>query len=174
MARDERESEDAREEGGENSGSRETERGKPLSIRDVAPSSPARARPDERRAGEESAGDEGPGSEPEEEDDRRPTPVRVAMDTPPPGDSRPTEALPSRRFQLGDEEWIVRITGRTVTGTRPDPGAHLMELTFYRAPEPDEPVRELLTVERDLDLFYDEDLGELLERSRPSRRDEET
>ncbi|NIR80367.1 MAG: hypothetical protein GWM92_16550 [Gemmatimonadetes bacterium] len=98
--------------------------------------------------------------------------MRVAMDAPPPGDSRPTKALPARRFLVGEEEWIARITGRTVSGTRPDTGAPLMELSFYRADEPDDPRRHVLTVERDLDHFYDEDLGELLERARPAARGE--
>lgn len=169
MARDERDSEDARDEGPEDSGSEEPERGKPFSVRDVAPSSPARARPPDRKEGGQ--GDDGEPEGARDDDERRPTPVRVAMDAPPPGDSRPTEALPARRFEAGEEEWIVRITGRTITGTRPDPGAPLMELTFYRAPESDEPVRELLTVERDLDAFYEEDLEELLARARPSRSD---
>lgn len=97
-----------------------------------------------------------------------PTPVRVAMDAPPPGDSRPPEELPSRRFEVDGAEWIVRISGRTITGTRPDSGALLMHLSFFRPAEPETPVRALVTVDRPLDVLYDEDLRELLERSRPA------
>lgn len=94
-----------------------------------------------------------------------PTPVRVAMDAPPPGDSRPAEELPSRRFEVEGKEWIVRISGRTITGTRPDAGALLMHLSFFRPEQPEMPARQLVTVDRSLDAFYDEDLQELFERS---------
>lgn len=152
---------DAPDEVGEEGGEEGVERGKPLSIRDVMPSSPPRARP--RSPGESEDG----GEEEEETGEGRPTPVRIAMDAPPPGDSRPPEELPSRRFETGEEEWVVRVTGRSVAGARPDPGAPLMHLTFYRPEAPLCPEREVLTVERELELFYDEDLAELLQRSRP-------
>lgn len=174
MAKDERNPEQADgAEGEREPPEEELQRGKPLSIRDVAPSSPARARPREPDPEDEA---ESPTEEERREtgeDAKRPTPVRVAMDAPPPGDSRPTEALPARTFLFGEEAWIARITGRTVSGTRPDAGAPLMELSFYRAEEPDDPRRRVLTVEKDLDRFYDEDLGELLARARPARGDEE-
>ncbi|MFP3949020.1 MAG: hypothetical protein ACLFWG_09845 [Longimicrobiales bacterium] len=97
-----------------------------------------------------------------------PTPVRVAMEAPPPGDSRPPEELPSRRFEVEGEEWIVRISGRTITGSRPDPGALLMHLSFFRSEDPEDPRRRLITVDRPLDALYEEDLRELYERSRPT------
>ena len=161
---------------------------RPISVRDLMPEpSPARrdrpspsGGPDD--ADRETAADavEVPPErepEPDEEDDgeeaSRPTPVRVAMDAPPPGDSRPVDSLPSRTFEARGREWIVRVTGRTITGTRPDAGAHLMQLEFYHAEEPDEPVRELLTVERSLEALYPRDLDEFLERSRPADRTRE-
>lgn len=170
--------EDARDESGETgdgdasaSESEEHEGRRPISVRDLMPpsaaDSPRRAPERRRRSGQ--PGEPSPVRDDEEDEDpspSRPTPVRVAMDAPPPGDSRPARELPSRRFEVEGEEWVVRITGRTVTGTRPDPGAPLMHLTFYRAARPDEPERELLTVERPLDALYVEDLAEFLERSR--------
>lgn len=166
----------------------EDEERRPISVRDLMPPSSGERRrraPDrgERPEGRRDGGKEA-GPETEEEgaevaeaespteaaqEPSRPTPVRVAMDAPPPGDSRPADALPSRTFQARGEEWIVRITGRTVTGTRPDPGALLMQLTFYRSEEPETPARELLTVDRPLDALYSEDLEELLGRSRPAK-----
>lgn len=148
---------------------------KPISVRDLMPPSssegrrraPERGGPAEETERPEPAGPEEGGDD--ESAPSRPTPVRVAMDAPPPGDSRPRRALPSRRFEARGEEWIVRITGRTVTGTRPDAGALLMHLTFYRSADPDTPVRELLTVERPLDALYEQDLEEFLDRSRPAR-----
>jgi len=132
----------------------------------AAPEAPGRADREGEKEGEEEGEDAGA-------DVSRPTPVRVAMDTPPPGDSRPMESLPSRTFRARGREWVVRVTGRTVTGTRPDPGAHLMQLEFYHAEEPEEPVRELLTVERSLDALYPEDLEEFLERSRSAQGNRE-
>lgn len=146
----------------------------PISVRDLMPSPSTRprrrsterpSRPQPAEADEEATEDDAPPA--------RPTPVRVAMDAPPPGDSRPAETLPSRRFEVGEEEWVVRVSGRTITGTRPDAGALLMQLTFYRSEAPETPVRELLTVERPLEALYEEDLEEFLERSRAAKQPEE-
>lgn len=169
---------DASDEAG---GSDEEER-RPISVRDLMPEpSPERRRrePPHRAPG----GDQEPREAPSEPDGEstagdeggagRPTPVRVAMDAPPPGDSRPVESLPSRTFEALGREWIVRITGRTVTGTRPDAGALLMQLEFFHPREPETPVRELLTVDRPLDALYEKDLEELLERSREAGDPEE-
>lgn len=97
-----------------------------------------------------------------------PTPVRVAMDAPPPGDSRPPDELPSRRFEVDGEDWIVRLSGRTITGTRPDAGALLMHLSFHRPDEPESASRKLITVDRPLDALYEEDLLEFFQRSLPT------
>lgn len=171
--------------GSESGGDGEDDERKPISVRDLMPPSPSEGRrrardrgerDEERRAPRESEPEEAHEEREEaaeEEEDRpaRPTPVRVAMDAPPPGDSRPADVLPSRSFEARGEEWIVRITGRTVTGTRPDPGALLMQLTFYRSEDPEAPVRELLTVDRPLDALYQEDLEEFLDRSRPAKEE---
>lgn len=169
---------------------------RPISVRDLMPSpSPRpsrrgpgreeRRRPEPTEAEEEEATEEASdggkaekadtateeeaGEEEQEEPQAAasvPTPVRVAMDAPPPGDSRPPDELPSRRFELDGEEWIVRITGRTITGTRPDAGALLMHLSFFRPEEPGDPIRRLVTVDRPLETLYPEDLAELFGRSR--------
>jgi len=141
----------------------ESEARKPISVRDLMPPPSAGGRRPAQDRGEEGTASEGEVLPP------KPTPVRVAMDTPPPGDSRPAEALPSRRFEAEGEEWVVRVTGRTITGSRPDPGALLMQLGFYRGSAPDHPARELLTVARPLEALYEEDLREFLQRSRPAR-----
>lgn len=161
---------------------------RPISVRDLMPEPSPERRERQAPPGRESAEPVEATREPsepgtpieddtddgEEDGESRPTPVRVAMDAPPPGDSRPMESLPTRPFEVGDQEWIVRITGRTVTGTRPDAGAHLMQLEFYRAEEPETPARKLLTVERPLEALYPEDLAEYLERARTAEPAEET
>ena len=78
------------------------------------------------------------------------------------------EEFPSRPFTAKGEEWWVRVTGRSRTGRSPDPGAPLMQLHFFRSSDLETPRRRLLTVDRPLDEFYEEDLEELLDRSRPA------
>lgn len=166
---------------------------RPISVRDLMPSpstrpsrrsssrgeAPPRESPEREEEDTAASDHRAPGSdEADEEEDQEPqaaasvpTPVRVAMDAPPPGDSRPPEELPSRRFEVDGEEWIVRITGRTITGTRPDSGALLMHLSFFRPEEPETPARRLVAVDRPLDALYEEDLAELFHRSRPAERE---
>lgn len=173
------------------SGEEEGKDRRPISVRDLMPepSPERRSREPPRRSTDEDADAEptptapaGPDDVEEEEPEdevgeeavARPTPVRVAMDAPPPGDSRPVESLPSRTFEARGQKWVVRITGRTITGTRPDPGALLMQLEFYRAEDPETPVRELLTVNRPLEALYPEDLEEYLGRSREAASPDES
>lgn len=170
--------------GGE-AGSEDEDAPRPISVRDLMPSPPSRPsrrpperteRPERAAEPEEEVGgpeEEGPPAEEGGVEEPAgaasvPTPVRVAMDAPPPGDSRPPEELPSRRFEVEGEEWIVRISGRTITGTRPDAGALLMHLSFFRGDDPEDLRRRLVTVDRPLDALYDEDLRELYARSRPA------
>lgn len=100
---------------------------------------------------------------------RQPTPVREAMDAVPReiGPASPTE-LPSRRFEAGEgEEWIARLSGTTVTGLPADAGVPLMQLTFFRAQEPETPVREALGVGETLDDLGEEELRDRLRRAHP-------
>ncbi len=48
----------------------------------------------------------------------------------------PLEDLPHRSFEHDGREWIVRLCGRTSTGSAPDPGAPLLHLVFYSAADP--------------------------------------
>lgn len=96
----------------------------------------------------------------------RPTPVREMMGPEAVGEAARIE-LPRRTFEREGEAWAVTMVGTTVTGAPRDPGAPLMHLHFSRAETPDEPLRELLCVGRGLDRLFEEELRELLERSRP-------
>ena len=97
---------------------------------------------------------------------QRPTPVRLSMDAereePEPRDP------PSTSIQRGeDEEWIVRVEGRTETGGPGDAGAPLLFLTFARADEPDNRIRETVRVGRRLDGLSETELLAALEDARP-------
>lgn len=99
---------------------------------------------------------------------RQPTPVREVMDAVPQeiGPASPTE-LPSRRFEGEEgEAWIARLSGITVTGLPADAGAPLMHLTFFRADEPEAPVRAALGVGKALDDLGEEELRDRLRRAR--------
>jgi hypothetical protein len=63
--------------------------------------------------------------------------------------------------------WEVRVAGATRSGTGPDAGASLLLLVFSSEDEPELPPREILTAGRSLEALTDEDLEELLARSRP-------
>lgn len=140
---------------------------KPISIRDAMPppglrgqkprpQSPSRGKRERRPEGALDGGT------------RQPTPVREVMDVVPAeiGPASPT-ALPSRRFEVGDEEWIVRLSGSTVTGLPADTGAPLMHLTFFRADDPETPVRAALGVGETLDALGEEELRDRLRRAHP-------
>ena len=133
----------------------------PRSVRDsMGPPAPA-----SRATGaEKSSGRDG------EKDDEgaRPTPVREMMGRDPASDAVQVE-LPRRVFGAEEQEWVVTVVGTSVTGAPSDPGAPLLHLHFARAEEPDTPLRQLLTVGRDIEDLFDEELRQLLQRARPLR-----
>lgn len=97
---------------------------------------------------------------------QRPTPVRLAMDAQ--REEREPRELPSTRVRrTDDEEWIVRVEGRTDTGGPRDAGAPLLYLTFARAEEPEERVRETVHVGRSLETLSETELLEALDEARP-------
>ena len=102
----------------------------------------------------------------------KPTPVRRGVgDEKAPGP--PVPESPPRTFRAEGETWIVRIAGRTRTGTRPDSGIPLKHLRFYRESDPEEPVREIYQPGGSLDHLYDEELEGLLARARPVPTEED-
>ena len=76
-------------------------------------------------------------------------PVRAAMEAEGLGDAR-AETLEVTLHDR-DDEWIVRVEGRSETGRASDRGASLLLLSFARAQEPDRRVLEALVPARQLD-----------------------
>jgi hypothetical protein len=72
-----------------------------------------------------------------------------------------------RFFESDGETWVVREVGQTRSGTGSDSGAPLLLLEFARSIDPEKPLRKNLAVATSLDALGDEELGELLQRSRP-------
>lgn len=97
----------------------------------------------------------------------RPTPVRSLMQAEPaPPPEVPAEP-PPRIVESEAERWTVREAGATRSGSGVDRGAPLLLVHFDRVEAPEVAPREGLTVATSLDELHDEDLIELLRRSRP-------
>ncbi len=92
-------------------------------------------------------------------------PVRAAMEVEGLGDMK-AESL-EVTLDDRDEEWIVRVEGRSETGRASDRGASLLLLSFARAHEPDLKVLEALVPARQLDDLPPEQLREALKAAGP-------
>lgn len=103
----------------------------------------------------------------EEDGDRRPTPVRMGIETG--EDEVDPDEENSRRFHQPESEtdWIVRVSGRSASGVIPLRTVPLMELTFFQSDEPNEPLRRILHYGETLSRIPDHELLALLERSGP-------
>jgi hypothetical protein len=102
----------------------------------------------------------------ENSEDRRPTPVRMAMEG---TENEPEEEAPDFRTftdPQDDREWVVRILGRSGSGILPLRVIPLMELAFARPEEPEKPVRSVLCQGEALADLKDGDLIRLLGRSK--------
>ncbi len=100
-------------------------------------------------------------------DDRRPTPVRMAMEGP---EAEQEETQSEDRVvpdPEGGEDWVVRVSGQSSSGILPLRVISLLEIAFSRAGEPEKPLRRALCQGESLDELKDEDLLRLLDLSRP-------
>ena len=104
------------------------------------------------------------------EDDRRPTPVRMAMEG---GEDEEPGRLETDRT-VHDEgtglDWVVTVTGRSASGVLPLRTIALMELTFAEAESPEQPLRKALHSGNDLTDLSDDELLSLLQRAAPFRK----
>ena len=100
-------------------------------------------------------------------DDRRPTPVRMAMEGP---EAEQEEAQSEDRVVTDPErgeDWVVRVSGQSSSGILPLRVISLLEIAFSRVGEPEKPIRRALCQGESLDELKDEDLLRLLTESRP-------
>lgn len=99
-----------------------------------------------------------------EDQDRRPTPVRVVMEGEGEEGESEREEKPLRGFTdpRSGEDWVVRVSGRSGSGILPLRSIPLMELIFARAQEPDQPLKRTTRQGSELDSVTDGDLAELL------------
>ena len=105
--------------------------------------------------------------EDQESTDRRPTPVRQAMEAGEPSSKGPMAENRSFHDPEDGQEWIARVSGRTTSGVLPLRTISIMELTFCRVREPDVPVRHALCQGDSMADMEDGELLQLLRTSRP-------
>jgi hypothetical protein len=84
----------------------------------------------------------------------------------------PTAAVSSgaRVIEAGDGAWEVTATGAARSGSGRDAGAPILLLTFSRRGAPEALPREVFAVARSLDELSDDELAELVARSKAIRR----
>jgi hypothetical protein len=106
---------------------------------------------------------------PSVDDDRRPTPVRLAMEGSEDEDGEDT-GMP-RLLEDPDSglNWIVTVAGRSAGGILPLRTVPIMELNFTREDLPKEDRQSVLCFGNDLSEIPDQDLLECLRRSGPFR-----
>ena len=137
-----------------------------------APASPASSAPGLRGQRERPRGPGGQGrsrgrGRPRSRSREGLVPAREALERPCLESTR-VEDLPSRKFDKEGRDWIVRLAGRTTTGSASDTGAPLLHLLFCSAGEPSVPIRETLSVGDSLDALGEDQLALLFESARLS------
>lgn len=76
----------------------------------------------------------------------------------------PAPAAEPRRFVARGAEWIATVTGRGSGGTGRVAPARIETIRFSTASEPERVAAEVIVPRADLNILYDEELAELLER----------
>jgi hypothetical protein len=106
------------------------------------------------------------------EERARPIPVRAGESVPQPARQERASApgpptLEPVRFTAEGREWIARAAGHGASGRSRATAAPLLLVTFAPADAPDVPLREVVGVGRDLCGLTEDELADLLRRSRP-------
>lgn len=85
-----------------------------------------------------------------------------------PGESEPAAAPPLERpFEVAGEEWLARPAGIGLYGTGRPGTARLMAVHFFRAADPEEPIREALVPAGEFASLATGELSDLFERATP-------
>jgi hypothetical protein len=106
----------------------------------------------------------------QKEEGTGPVPVRDLMKVPAPesdGDAEPQWEGSERAFELEGEEWTVRAAGTGAYGTGGHGVARLLAVHFYRASDPDRPVREALVPAGLFAGLWPDELRTLYQRATP-------
>ena len=102
-----------------------------------------------------------------EEGVKRPTPVRLAMETGDAENGGEGDEVRTVRNPDDGREWIVRVSGRSAGGVLPLRTIPLLELTFFHADDPHQPLRRALCQGEGLESLQDEELISGLGASSP-------
>jgi hypothetical protein len=79
----------------------------------------------------------------------------------------PQAEVAERAFQMGEETWLARPAGEGLYGTGRLGSARLAAVHFFRASEPERPVREALVSVSDFRRLAETELSALYERATP-------
>jgi hypothetical protein len=83
-------------------------------------------------------------------------------------ESGPAAAPPlERSFEVAGEEWLARPAGIGLYGTGRPGSARLMAVHFFRASDPEEPVREALVPAGEFASLVASELSDRFERATP-------
>lgn len=97
-----------------------------------------------------------------------PVPVRDLMRTPVPeeaAEGEPRWEGDEREFEIDGEDWLVRPAGAGLYGTGRMGVARLLAVHFFRASEPDRPVREALVPAGTFPTLREPELRALFQRA---------
>lgn len=111
----------------------------------------------------------------EKEEVTGPVPVRDLMKVPaadPAAEGEPRWEGNERGFELEGEEWTARTAGAGAYGTGEHGAARLLAVHFFRASDPDRPVREALVPAGLFAELWPDELRTLFQRATPIELDE--
>lgn len=112
----------------------------------------------------------------QKEEGTGPVPVRDLMKVPAPEPEGDAELLwegSERTFELGGETWTARPAGTGAYGTGDHGAARLLAIHFYRASDPDRPVREALVPAGVFAGLWPDELRTLYQRATPIELDDQ-
>ena len=103
----------------------------------------------------------------EENHNRRPTPVRMAMDGAEGPETQGENEVKAFLDPLTGDRWMARVSGRSNGGVLPLRTIPLMEVAFFKETGPDSPLRHAVWQGDSIDKLDEEGLFLLFQASKP-------
>ena len=100
-------------------------------------------------------------------DDRRPMPVRAAMEASQPEGEDQGSLIRHFHDPGANQDWVAKVSGRSTSGVLPLRVIPLLELNFSKADAADLPLRRAICQGESMDELDDPGLLSLLRSSRP-------
>jgi len=106
-------------------------------------------------------------SENDENQNRRPVPVRLVMDATNGQETEAESSVQTLQDPVSGEEWFARVSGRSTGGVLPLRSIPLMDVIFFKEGEETSPQRQVLWQGQSLDDLGEGDLLLLFQASKP-------